>query len=698
MNPIFYPKSIVVLGVSEKANNLAKVILLNLRRFEYRGEIYAVGRERGEIYGVPISASLDEMPDGIDLAVFLTPAASIPDLLEACGRKGIRHAVIESAGFGEFSQEGSQLEKRLLQIAERDNIRFVGPNCISLINLENGLCLPFVSISPQTVRLGGVSIVTQSGGVFVTYLDRFSLGGVGVDKLVSIGNKINLNENDYLSYFLEDKHTRIVCLYLESISDGRRLMDLVSSSSKPIIVHKSNRGQASQGIAMSHTAALGSDDRIVSAALRQAGAIRVNRFQQAVAAAQALCLPPVRNKRLLVISRSGGHAILAADASEELGFELMTLPADFYAWVQANAPANVIQPTNPVDVGAAFNVDFFTRVLQESLKLNPGSILLIHTNLDEGEAEITLQLARNVERLAVASDVPIAFCVYSQGRDSSFIQNEVGIPVFQEVEDALYGLATAQAYYQRKCRRSQQAPSSCEAQELPTETISWLDQPGVVTSDRALQVCQSYGIPIAPMQVVAASEEAAQAAEELGFPVAVKLLSEKVLHKTDAGGVVLNLTDATSVQMAARTMLSGTIGGAHLLVQTMVKKGQEVILGAKRDPTFGPVVMFGLGGVWVEMLKDVAFRVAPLGRDDAEEMIQEIQGSKILKGYRGQPPVNHEALVHALLALSRMVVENPQIAEIDINPLLASNDGVIAVDARILVSAYSPRADMDKGE
>ena len=320
MQCIFYPSSIVVVGVSERPENLARTIIANLCAFGYKGKLFAVGRKEGSVQGIPIATSLDQVPDGLDLAVILTPAATVSGLMEECGRKGISHVVIESGGFSEFSEEGRRLEQQLLKIARRLGMRFVGPNCISVINFETGLYLPFGSMSPVNARLGPASVVSQIGGVSLTYVDRLCMAGVGVNKAVSIGNKTDLDESDYLAYLLQDPGTEIICLYLESVGNGRKLTDLARSSTKPIIVHKSNRGKASQSVAISHTAALADDDQIVIAALRQVGIFRTEGFRESVATAQGLTLPPVRGNNLVVISRSGGHAVIAADTAERHGF------------------------------------------------------------------------------------------------------------------------------------------------------------------------------------------------------------------------------------------------------------------------------------------------------------------------------------------------------------------------------------------
>ena len=681
MDRFFYPESIVVIGVSEKPDNLARNILANLRAFGYRGDLYAVGRQAGEVEGIPIATSLDRLPDGIDLAVILTPAPTVPDLVEACGRKGIRRVVIESGGFGEFSEEGRRLEERLLEVARRWGIRFVGPNCISVVNLETGVCLPFAPLSPEMVRFGPASVVAQSGGVSVTYLDRLSAAGVGVNKVVSIGNKTDLHEIDYLSYLLEDPGTEIVVLYLESLSDGRRLLELARSSPKPIIVHKANRGWASQRIASSHTAALADDDRIVDAAFRQAGILRAEGFRDAVAMAQALSLPPVQGNRLVIISRSGGHAVIAADAAEAYGFHLPPLPDDFAQRVRRLFRADVIALTNPIDLGVIFDFDLYARIVEECLRsLAPDAVLLINT-YSPAETEGGRRLARSVEAIVRETGRPVALCVYAMEDEARVVQQMIDLPVFTEIEEAVRGLAAAREWHRR---RFVPAPSPAHETAGPNEAAHTLPA-GTLTTDQTLTLCQSYGIPIAPWARASTPEEAVQAADRLGYPVALKILSPEVVHKTDVGGVALGLSTPEAVREAARRMMNRAPAGSALMIQRMVEGGVEVILGGKQDPTFGPVVMFGLGGIYVEALEEVSFRVAPLTRDDAEAMIDEVHGSRLLEGVRGTPPADREGLVRSLLALSRLLIDHPRLLEIDVNPLIALPDGVVAVDARARV-------------
>ena len=691
MERIFYPKSIVVIGVSERPDNLARNIIANLRAFEYSGDLYAVGRREGEILGIKIVSSLDEVPDGLDLAVILTPATIVPSLMESCGRKSILRVIVESGGFSEFSDEGRQLEEQLLAIAHKWNMRLVGPNCISVVNLENGVCLPFAPIPPAIACLGPASVVSQSGGVSITYMGQLSLAGVGVNKVISIGNKADLDETDYLKYLLADDGTEMICLYLESLSDGQQLMELARVSSKPIIIHKANRGQASQAIAFSHTAALADDDRIVSAAFRQAGIIRAEGFRDLVTIAQGLSLPPVNGSDLMIISRSGGHAVAAADAAERLGFRLPPPPDSFIEAVRAHFRADVIAPTNPLDLGVVFDFDIYAFIVEQSLQvLSPDAILLINT-YTQNEALGARRLASRVGEIVKQTDRPIAFCVYSDTDDIQEVQSEIGLPVFNDIEDALRGLAASRDWNQTRTIPIDPTPTSVRIS--PPMGVEFPLDEGTITSDIALTFCQTYGISVAPWEVAHDPDEAVLSAQRLGLPVALKILSSELVHKTDAGGVALGLDEPSAVKRTAETMLSQLVvhpsieQPASLMVQQMVQNGIEVILGGKRDPTFGPVVMFGLGGILVEIFDDVAFRVAPLTRADALTMIDEVRGSRLLRGFRGEAAINQEALVQALLSLSQLLVENPRISEVDINPMILTEDRAIAVDARAVVTA-----------
>ncbi|HEY44809.1 MAG TPA: hypothetical protein G4O11_12585 [Anaerolineae bacterium] len=686
MKRIFYPESIVVIGVSERPDNLARYIVSNLLTFKYQGALYAVGLRTGEVYGVPIVDTLDKVPNDLDLAVILTPAHTVPDLMDFCGRKGILRVVVESAGFSEFSEEGRRLEEQLIEVARKWNIRFVGPNCISIVNLETGVCLPFGPISPDTVQSGPASVIAQSGGVSLTYLGALSKAGIGVNKVVSIGNKTDLDETDYLAYLLDDDDTGMICLYLESISDGRLLMDLARSSSKPIIIHKANRGKASQKVAFSHTAALADDDRIVGAAFKQTGILRAEGFHDMVAIAQGLSLPPVQGNELLIISRSGGHAVSAADTAERYGFQLPPLPDSFDKAVRTLFSADVIAPTNPLDLGVIYDFQVYAQIVEQSLQaLSPDAVLLINT-YSQHEADDARLLARRVGDIVRELGHPIAVCNYTDVDDSRTIQKEIGLPIFDDINGALRGLASSREWTVWQKNSARRAPSLMQTSQH-TVSINKTED-GVLNADQALNLCAAYGITTARWEIARNPEEAMKSAERIGYPVALKILSSKMIHKTDYGALALGLCDPNEVVTKAQELLGQmketTIESPSFafMVQQMVSDGIEVILGGKRDPHFGPVVMFGLGGIHVEIYDDVTFRVAPFDEFDARAMIKEVRGARLLEGFRGKAPVDQESLIQALLSLSQLMVENPNVTEMDINPLIVTSKGAVAVDAR----------------
>ena len=697
MDRIFYPNSVAVIGASDRPDNLGANIIANLLEFDYRGDIYPVGLREGQVHGLPILASVEALPDGVDLAVILTPAATVPDLMEACGEKGVRRAVIESGGFSEFSEEGRELEEQVCEVASRWGMRFVGPNCISVVNMENGLCLPFVPFERQSFKRGPVSVLAQSGGISITYLLMLSEAGLGVNKVVSMGNKANLDEVDYLSFLLQDPGTEVIILYLESIEEGRRLIELAATSPKPIIVHKTNISRASAEVAFSHTGALANDDVIVTAALRQSRVARAASFSDAVHLAQGFTLPPVRGRNLVVLSRTGGHAVIAADAAEKNDFRLMPISEDILDDVRSLLRADVISLTNPLDLGSIFDFSLYGRIVEKCLNiLDPDAVVVVHTYNSGAETESSHRLAQQLGELARTLYRPVAFCPFAPRSEIELLQREMGYPIFTEVEAAVRALAASR---ERSARPSRLIPLPPPPNRRPHEIENLLSRDGVLTTDTALGLCAAYSIPVAEWAVVDSAEGALVAASGMEYPVVLKTLSPDVTHKTDVGGVALNVDGPQRLREAFATLMGhletrapdARFGG--VLVQRMLPGGREVILGGKRDPSFGPVIMFGSGGVRAEVFQDIAFRLAPLTRESASEMIAEVRGSRILRGVRGDRPVDVEAVVEVLLALSRLMVECPEVAEIDVNPLLVFEEGATAVDARAIIKVpASPSA------
>lgn len=689
MDQLFYPRSVVVVGVSDRPDNLARNIVENLFEFEFNGEIFFVGRREGILFGRRICTSMEDLREGIDVAVILTPSHTIPGILEACGRKKIRWAIIETGGFREYSEEGAHLENEILRIARKWGIRIVGPNGIGLMNVHNGFVVPFVRLRRSPLGKGKVSILAQSGGVLLAYANLLTSANVGLSKLVSMGNKLDLNEIDYLRYLIEDPQTEIIGLYLESLERGRELMDIARSTSKPIILHKANTGESSRHIAKLHTAALANDDRIVEAALRQADIIRTKDFRSFVNAVKILSLPPIKGKNLVIISRSGGIGVVAADSAERHGFRLLppdkTLQERFHSFFRAK----VIQPTNPLDLGDLFNFDLYTNILQQVLNFPVVDGILFMHGATGDEKEPSRRFIQAVKDLSTQYQKPVALQYNTDEEELAYIKRALDYPIFAEPEDALMALAVSRDHYRKQNVLKEKPPSF----PVPRGQVKDLLQKAKnenrdLLLPEAFEVLQAYRIPVADYQVVQGKGDLQKAMEKLGKPVALKVVSSEILHKSDVGGVALNLNDFSQAERAyekINRLNQGKVEG--VLVQKMVLDGKEVILGSKRDASFGPVVLFGLGGVFVEVLKETSLRVAPINRYEAQEMISETKGAEIFRGLRGEKPLDTEALIESLLRLSQLVADFPEIEGIDINPVKVLEKGAVAVDARIVLKS-----------
>jgi acetate---CoA ligase (ADP-forming) len=685
VNQLFNPKSVVVIGVSENPNNLARNIVQNLFEFQFGGEILLVGNRKGILYGRRIHTALDDLHGKIDVAVILTPAPTVPGMLESCGRKKIPWAIIESGGFGEYSDEGQKLETRVHQAAKKWGIRLCGPNGIGVINVENGFVVPFVSMKKGPVRKGKVSILAQSGGVSFTYFNLLASANVGIAKVVSMGNKLDLDEVDYLQYLIHDPQTEIIGLYLESLERGKDLMNLARSTTKPIILHKANTGEGSRQIAKLHTAALANDDNVVDAASKQAGIIRARDFRSFVNAVKILSLPPMKGRNLVVLSRSGGIAIVAADSAERYRFQLFPLTKQFQKRVHSYFRAKVIQPTNPLDLGDLFDFDLYTKILDQVLKIKGVDGVLFQHGATGPEKEPSRGLISAVKDLSFRYQKPVALCYITEEEELALIKRMIDYPIFTEPEDALSALAVSMDHYRKQSGPGEKVlryrVNNARVRRLLQKAKR---QKRDLLLTEAFEVLTAYGIPVAKYGVVHRKNDLKKALETVGCPLALKVVSPEISHKSDVGGVVLNIQDLLGAEAAfgkMKGLCSGPSSG--LLAQRMIPDGKEIILGAKRDPSFGPVVLFGLGGIYAEVLQETSLRVAPITRSEAKEMIFESKASRILSGIRGERPLDTHALIDNLLRLSQLMIDFPGIDGIDINPVKVLEKSAIAVDVRI---------------
>jgi len=680
---MFYPESVMVYGVSDSPNNLGRNTVENLERFGFQGSVYMVSREGGELNGRKIFQHIEDIQTVPDLAVLLIPAKAVPDALERCGRKGIPCAIIQSAGFSEFTEAGRRLEENLLDISRRWNIRFMGPNCIGTINLDNGLVLPFFPIFPDAMKKGAVSIVSQSGGLIIDIMRLLILENIGFNKALSIGNKLDLNECDYLEFLISDPETRSIVIYLENFSDGRRLMALARQTQKPVVVLKANRSSSTHQIARFHTTALAGDDDVADTALKQAGIHRVRTITELADAVKIFSLPLMKGNKLGVVCRSGGQAVTLADAAHRHGFVLAGLSDSVFDHVRKKIRAGVIRMTNPLDLGDVFDIRVYEEIIEKVLQEpEVDGVIFGHTYTHDESIPPTQELIRATKRLSQQYGKPVVFFLIA-GRNHFFALRETDdFPIFADPEQALQALAVSRRHHgHQSLRTATQQPSSGRVK--PEDKAPSKSTPAFMDPEESFRLLSSYGLPVADFAIVTSLKETCDAAEIIGYPVALKIASPEILHKTEARGVHLNLKDRSALAAAFQTTNTD-----RFLIQKMSAPGREVMIGGRQDPEFGPVILFGLGGIFVEVIRDVALRICPIDPEEAGRMIEETKGFRILQGFRKQPPADLKALKAFLITVSRILVEHPEVQNLDINPMLVfyEGQGCLVVDVKIQIN------------
>ncbi len=693
MQKLFYPARIAVIGVSERRENAGRNIMENICRFDFAGDIFPVGPRGGMVCGKEILTSVDRLPEEIDAAIIITPAATVPDIVDQCGRKGIPWVIVETGGFGELSAEGKKLGDELLSTARKWGIGVVGPNGLGIINMSASLVTPFAPMHKEILKQGPVAVLSQSGGVMYTLVNQLSNNNIGISKAVSVGNKLDLDEIDYLSYLLEDDETQIVLLYLESIMRGRQLMELAARTTKPIVIQKVNRHPATSEIAMFHTQALATDDRVVDAAFREAGIVRAQSYREAIDWVKILTLPPMRGNNLVIISRSGGVAISTADFAIESKFTLYPLSEAFLNKVQEKSGPNVIKRTNPLDLGDFLNFDLFVGITEDALKEGADGIFFQHGGATDDAAGM-ISLGRAFHRLSLQYQKPISACFMFYESNAFQIRRSFELPLFADPQDAIRALAASRDHYLRIKEREPE--ENCPRFSFDRDTIEQnLQRAGAkerpLLLAEALEIIAATGIPCARSAVCQDIDEALAHADAIGYPVALKVNCPSVLHKVDKGFVARHIQDQqglkeTFAQLAQLAQKQGFDDG--ILLQGWVSHGVEMILGGTVDKSFGPVGMLGFGGSYAEIFGDTVLRILPLTEKKAETMLTELRGYPLLKGARGVDPFDCAELIESLLKLSQLMTDGAEIKGIDINPLLVlpQGQGVVAVDVRIITS------------
>jgi len=694
MKTFFYPESMVVVGVSLTKINLGKIILLNNIQQGYTGKLFGVSTQEGRIEGVPIYKDILDLPEVPDVAIIITPAKTVPEQLEKCGKKGIQHVVIESGGFSEYSQSEQSLEQQILAIANKYGIKIIGPNCIGTINFEKKMFMPFAFFRKDLVA-GEVSMISQSGGVGNTYLHALPENHIFINKFVSIGNKLMLDEVDFLDYFVNhDDNTRIIICYLEGFNRGREFFDIARASEKPIIVHKSNRSPLSAKIAQSHTTALSASDAVVDAAFAQAGVIRAEDEEEVILAVKAMQLPPMKGRNVAVLSRSGGHAVISADACAKYNFNLITFPESYINTIRNLYKTRVISHQNPLDLGEIFDYTIFGKIVEETIKLDEvDGILFNHLYQSEYEAGMSRTFLDTVERLVREYNKPVMVAMISDAKEMLDINMNHPMPIFNTPYNAAHALAISADYYQKKAMRSNRGIIDTTMMNSVKTQIPYFDTIGKENREpllhESIQFCQRVGVPIVNGILVQSAEKIEKT--EFQFPVAAKIVSPDAIHKTEVEGVKLNINTKEELKDVFDDMRkslydynpNAVFSGVY--VHTMAPGGTEFFVGAKKDPVFGPIVLAGLGGIYIELFKDVSIRLAPVTKAEALEMIRELKAARLFEGFRGKEPLDANAFSDVIVTLSHAIASIEEISDIECNPVMVYSHGCMAVDARIFL-------------
>lgn len=693
MREFFYPDRIAVVGVSENPANLARGIVAHLLAFGYQGKIYPVGPRGGNVFGLPILSQIEDLPEPVDLAVILTPARFVPQVVAACGKLGISRIVVESGGFSELGEKGRALENEIRSLLKQYGIRLVGPNGIGTINMEIGLALPFSHMGSPP-RKGHISVIAQSGGVALHVFAVMAREGLGLNKFLSLGNKLDVAENEALAYLLEDPGTKAIYLYLEGLEDGRGLLSLAQKAEKPIFLHLVNVVPETAAIGQSHTASLTTDERVLEAACRQFGILWIKSQAEFLVGAKMAGQPPVKGNRLVVLSRSGGEALITAYACRQWGFELPSPSPKVERLIKERARSGIIKPTNPIDLGDIFDFSVYSEVMADLCR-DPevDAVLLNYGPVYESERPEAREMARLLVEQARAAQKPLAVAVLATLEEEEFFRETLHLPVFHFPGEAVRSLAYSRFLWTRGESGLDLAAPPLPAAAQIAAILAGHPQAGFLPQPEALTLVSALGIDVAGWEPAANPQEAKAAALRIGYPVVLKVAASSLLHKTEAGGVLLNLNDAATVASGFAEL--ARIAREHLppgepwqaVVMSQAAGGPEVLLGARRDRSFGPIVAFGAGGVGTEVLEDVALRVAPIHEAEARRLMAETRIGRLLAGIRGQPAADLEALGRALASLSQLMGQFPRIEEVDLNPVrvFPGRPGLVALDARIKV-------------
>ena len=695
LDAILKPKSIAVIGASRQADTIGYQILDNLVKAGFHGPIFPVNPNAPFIHSIKAYPDVGAIPDPVDLAIIVVRKQFVLDVAEACGRKGVKGLVVITAGFAEIGGEGIEREKQLVEIVRRHGMRMVGPNCMGVLNTDPAVSM-LATFSPSMPPHGPVAIVSQSGAMGQSILDYGEELGIGISQFVSVGNKPDVSGNDVLEYWGADPSVKAILMYLESFGNPRRFAGIARglTKKKPVFVVKAGRTAAGARAAASHTAALAGTDLAADVLMQQCGVIRAQTVEELFDYAMAFPrLPLPKGNRVAIVSNAGGPAIVLTDAAESSGLTVPELAPETQAAIRKVA-AEEAAVRNPVDLIASAKADAYRAVIAAVLK-DPNIDAVIASFIPPLGIQAA-DVARAIrDGAATRKEIPLIAVLLGRHGVPAGLKElvDAGIPGYVFPESAVRALAALVRYrnwLERPDGVTQKFPVNRQAAAQVIQRARG-ERREKLTEGESLELLEAYGIPVAKWRVVKTAQEAGAAARALGYPVVLKAMSRRIVHKTDVGGVIVNLGDDQAVKDGAARMLQRVKertghDAEGILVQQMIPGGRETIVGSTRDPKAGPLLMFGLGGLFVEVMKDVVFRVHPVTDVDAREMVRGIRGYPLLEGVRGETSVDLVALEEIVQRVSQMVGEHEEIAEMDINPLVAFPDRVVALDARFRIA------------
>lgn len=693
LTPFFKPQGVAILGASSKPNKLSYGILENLLKYNYQGGIYPVNPNAQEILGVKVYPELAQVPDPVDLAVIVLPVGMTLDTMQACAQRGIKAVIIITGGFREVGGEGAEIERKTLAFARKHGMRVIGPNCVGTMDMRSGLNTTFIKGMPPR---GPIAFISQSGAVCGGVVDLILESEVGFSHFASLGNEMDVSEADMLAYFGDDPDVKVIAVYLEGVQNGARFIEEARRVSriKPIVMLKAGRNNAGARAVSSHTGSLAGSYAAYQAVFSQTGVLEVETLAELFNVAWALGTQKLpEGKRVAIATNAGGAAALLADNLSANGAELAELSVDTQTRLRSKLNPSA-QVANPVDIlGGAEPADYLWSLEQMMRDENVdvlAPVLVPQALVDP------LGVAQAWAQAAGQTDKTMLTCLMGERsvREARAFLNRTGVPVYQFPDQVGPVLRAMRAYgeYLRKPIYKPVEPKKADKNVVCT-ILKTNTGKAALGEFETRDLLEAYGIPNVPGGLAENAQQAVEIAEKVGFPVALKIVAEGVLHKTDAGGIILNLGDKVSVSAGFKQLLSriraqfpeASITGA--MVEKMAPKGLEVIVGMRRDPTFGPMMMFGMGGTLVEQLKDISFRVAPLSEEDINEMVDSTIAGKLLKGVRGSTLADIEAVQAVIAALSQLALDFPEIEEIEINPLVVypQGQGALALDSRTVL-------------